>query len=344
MPSPSVVHSHPSPATLAQCEALANEYKGQLFEFLVGQELADYFACKDAFHQGLTPARRHLLARHQTWLRQNRPHLVRQLPHLAKECAHHLIPVIPAPVQQVVTVGQWSAAVDRSPLKEADLFLVRGETLIPVSLKLCKRESFVNTKSAGILSFLNKYFATCGARESAARQANLNHTVQASFEHMGRELYRSAGLPFNGGFDAAWTAAGHSELPGQLTRPLQNIVSAHYQRVAQALHTALKALSIQREPFAQGLAPLLGMGRTGLIQAICFHAGTDTYQLDHIEVKHSEDFPQLCTGLKVMDYIPPLASFEIHLPRQILQIRVKPMGKFTVAGLKVNCSVKKAIS
>ena len=35
------------------------------------------------------------------------------------------------------------------------------------------------------------------------------------------------------------------------------------------------------------------------------------------------------------------SSFEISLSKILLQIRCKPMNKFTVPGLKINCSIKK---
>ena len=332
---------HPSPDTLAQSEALVNEYKGHLFEFLVGQELAARFACRDSFQTQFSTGRRRKLAGFETWLRQNRPHLVHQLPLLAKECARHLDQVLEGPIQRVVVVGQWASAVDRSPLKEADLFLVKGESLIPVSLKLCKRESFVNTKSAGIFSFFNKYFATCNDGASAHLQESLNQTVHQSFVQMGGELYRLANLSFVGHFDSSWTKAGHPELPGQLPQPWQKVVSGHYQRVIKALHTGLKELSRSRQNFERSLNPLIGMGENQTVQAVCFHRGTDNYQLDSIEIKPAGERKALCADFQIMDYVPPLASFEIHMGHTILQIRVKPMNKFTVMGLKVNCSVKK---
>ncbi len=316
--------------TLAQSEALINEYKGHLFEFLVGQELATQFSCQNSFQTQFSTGRRRKLATFETWLRHNRPHLVHQLPLLAKECAQHLGRVLEGPIQQVVMVGQWASAVDRSPLKEADLFLVKGEGLIPVSLKLCKRESFVNTKSAGIFSFFDKYFATCNAHASAHLQESLNQTVRKSFAQMMDQLQRSS-----------WTAAKDSELPGQLPLPWQKLVSAHYQRVIEALHKGVKKLSQSRQNFEQSLAPLIGMGENQTVQAVCFHRGTDNYQLDSIQIKPAGKRRELCSNFQIMDYVPPRASFEILLPKQILQIRVKPMNKFTVMGLKVNCSIKK---
>ncbi len=329
--------------TTAQSEALINELKGNLFEFLVGLEMARMGKCRDQFFREFGGSYKEQLNRYETWLRKNQPHLTSQLPHLAKECALKLSQYIGTKIDRVVVLGKLAGASHNSTFKEGDVILLSGDQLIPVSLKLCKQGAFVNTKSAGIFSFLTKYFSSFYGEVTEILQARLNQRVYSSFHQMGGELYDLAELDFHGRFDSQWINAGHSELPGQLPKEYQAVVLRHYQRVIKELYRAFTIFLEKPSLLQQALAPIIGFGEKDLIQLTCFHQGTDNYRLEDVELLKGGDMEEIFQSLDIGTPPHDMASFEIRLHQRILQIRVKPMNKFTVTGLKVNCSVKKAV-
>ena len=331
--------------TPAQSEALINELKGNLFEFLVALEMATQAKCHSRFMREFGGSYKEQLNRYETWLRNHRPNLRRQLPFLAKACAQKLRQTLGEKesnkIDRVMLLGKLAGASHHFAFKEADVVLASGDKLFPISLKFCKAGAFVNTKSAGIFSFLNGYFAQFYGNKGEDWQRELNQRVYTSFYQMGRELYAKAELEFTGRFDSHWKQAGYSDLPGQLPSAFQEIVLLHYQRVREKIYEAFCDFSQQRENFVKALNPIVGFGKSNLIQLTCYHCGTEDYSLDDIEIFEGKNLDFLYETLELKKKLGQKASFEIQLKNRLLQIRVKPMNKFTVEGLKVNCSVKR---
>jgi hypothetical protein len=233
-------------------------------------------------------------------------------------------------------IGKITANFEKSQWHETDLVMQTEQAkLIPVSLKLSKDSSYMNTKSAGAKSFLEKYFHHFS--EVKVFQQELNKEIDQSHIQMAHRLYQMATLNFKGKFDESWKSKW-SELPGELPLEFREVIFINYARVVSCIHSRLiQLLALDKEKFITSLAPLCGMGDPDIIQVSCFH---QQHLLRSVVIKTFDDF--FHTDLKVS--IGPLkeqmSSFEIYLGQTILQIRVKPMNKFTTPSYKINCSIK----
>lgn len=343
---------------VAQSEALLNELKGNLFEYLVAQSLSVHFGVEGDFlrrFQALGDGRaQEDLKSYQSWLRGADLDLYRQLPRLAGEVGQHLTTdVLPAGinVQHISVLGKSGAVSGQESFKEADILLQTDRGDWPISLKLCKTGAFVNTKSGGIRSFIEKYFHAFS--KAAEKQKELNDFLDQSFTQMAQGLYEWADFsqeekvlsegPQGKQFSPAWIERGLTELPGQLPQECHQILLDHYYRVIERMHQIFKGL-IEDDAalFGRCLAPLVGMGLERMVQMTCFHREVkgERYQLASLKGYSWTEFENDLQSLSLNDYRPGVSSFEVVLGSRRLQIRVKPMNKFTVCALKVNCSLK----
>lgn len=331
-----------------QKEALINEYKGNLFEYLVGHYLARELDLEKQFLADFGGEAKERLATYETWLRQNERTLLKALSQLA-------LPVVEAlkeklrtkEVTAILVVGKSAGASHDTRLKEADLLIFYendGKRCSQgVSLKLCKAHAFVNTKSGGLKSFFTTYFPECP--NTKQWQERLNLEVQRCFDQMGHELYEAQGLGlFPGFFDQQWSEAGMSHLPGELPDELRLIVQKSYRDICLVLHEAFLEFEAQaKESFHQSLEALMGQGERELIQLTCFYKKTKEakdYICDHVQ-EHGQIQELMKTSPPLIrDLREGASSFELEVGKLCLQIRVKPMNKFTQASYKVNCSVK----
>ena len=64
----------------------------------------------------------------------------------------------------------------------------------------------------------------------------------------------------------------------------------------------------------------------------------EKYNFDSVDLYTSKRFENV--DVQFGELKPGISSFEIVFGKTTLQIRVKPMNKFTAPALKVNCSVK----
>ena len=341
----------------SQSEALLNEIKGNLFEYLVAQFLSRHFKCEGEFLRAFSQvaggrAMRDLQS-YQSWLQSSDPELYTRLPLLSQEVVSELIKdrvLEDKKVTNILVTGKSGAVSGQESFKEADIWIqTKGED-VPVSLKLCKRGAFVNTKSGGIRSFLAKYFTNFP--DALVFQASLNQVLDQSFQQMAESLYEWADIPFelwspaNGStqFSPTWQERGLPELPGELPSEAREFLFLHYHRVISEIHRAFISFYDEDQLlFANCLGSLVGMGLNNLYQVTCFHkegkAGA-RYQLDSLKTYSWSEFNNDLKQLKFSPLKDKISSFELGLGHKKLQIRVKPMNKFTVSALKVNCSLK----
>lgn len=321
-------------------QALLNEYKGNLFEYLIAFQLARSCNLEKEFLTSLSEDMRNMLRIQECYIRENFPHLLQDLPLLADMLLRELMQYLePSKITSVDIIGKIAGASHRGGFAEADMVVEQKEMSIPVSIKLSKAKAFVNTKSGGIKSFLKKYFP---GEKAIELQTNLNKFVDESFHSMGFRLHEMAGLEYPMHFQD-WVSRGYSELPGKLNPEYKEIVHELYYAIIQKLHKMMLELQ-KNDPvhFARGVLPLIGVGDVNLLQATCFYNSCKgNYILDQILIERGEDICQEVEANVVSDYRQGLAHFEIQLKNRILQIRIKPMNKFTAASFKVNCSVKK---
>jgi hypothetical protein len=331
--------------TTAQKEAFLNEYKGSLFEFLVASELWQFCRHRphDSFALTLAQPQLDLLQLQEQWLRRLDSQLLRALPIMAKQVSQRILDDLLTTenndIRDIRIIGENAAG--KSDWNEGDILLYIGEEWRPISLKLCKSGAFVNTKSAGVKSFIARYFAYYfDSRPLDVRQ--FSQSVEFHFTNMSHQLHQQQGLEFQGSWQA-WMELGLPTLPGQLANPQRQIVLQFYHTIIGEMRTWLeRAFAADASQFIKALAPILGHGRKDMQQYICFyrHQGDLRYQVEQVL---SFDHEWLSKQTATVEFLPArsdISSFEIQLKDVLLQIRLKPMNTFTVPALKVNCSVR----
>ncbi len=329
--------------TSAQNEALINEFKGNLFEYLVASVMARHYKVESNFVRSFSGKLREQFAYYESWLRKHDLDLVKKLPILAQSTFSAIEGSLPGQVDDIFVVGKLASGSGNKSLDEADIAYVIDNKLYPISLKLCKANAFVNTKSGGIRTFISKYFGIFN--DSEKLQSDLNSIVDVSFSRVGHKMYEIAGLEWEGRFDQQWADTGLSELPGQLPKEHALVLQSFYHESIHELYHSLKLLfESDKELFKSSLLPLVGFGREDIMQVTCFHRDrrvegrVEKYMLDSVEFYTSEHFYNV--DIVFGDLKEKISSFEILFGNTVLQIRVKPMNKFTAPALKVNCSVK----
>ena len=322
-----------------QVESLLNECKGNLFEYLVAQNLSKHFKTEGDFLLSMSSDFKKRLQFYEHIVKTQDGELFFSLIKMAHTCAEALCNSSIFDSQYKWNfkcigklAGQKELAIDWG---ETDI-LAQAQNEINLqkwlSLKLSKDHSFTNTKSAGVKSFLEKYFS------AQPEQIHLSSVVDQSFSRMGHSLYELVGKNFSDKFDEDWTNT-YSELPGELSPEMRKIVHENYARVAQTLHFIMKKLfSENPESFYHSLKTICGFSHDHIVQVHAIHK--DDRIID-VEVYRSED---LFLGSSHNINICPLkeggSSFDVEVDKVCLQVRIKPMNKFTTASYKVNCSLK----
>ncbi len=315
-------------------EALFNEVKGSLFEYLVAKEIAIKGEAELPFQQSLDKNYLTVLSQQDRMVRQFYPEMLTFLNDASKLTAKNLIAYLKETPTAPRVVGKFSNSTLSEELFEADMVLNLKESSLPVSLKLNKKNAFVNTKSGGIKSFFTMYFPFL----PSTIQKNFNQFVDMEFNRMAFELHALHDMEYPGHFNE-WVKRGFSELPGELDSDSRAILKAYYARIAHEMHTifteAFKHFPVE---FKTALPVLMGFGKKEILQVICFHdfPGPETSIIDiH---SFSEVLSQL--GETKIKPFTTISSVEFEIGNWALQVRVKPMNKFTTTAVKINCSVK----
>ncbi len=321
-----------------QKEALTNEVKGNLFEYLVAQGVARSLGVESAFVKNADRGLHETLRYYQDWLRKNQPELLKKLPALATPLVDRIISYahqyISSKVINVLVLGKIAAGHHQDQFAEADIIIVCENENIPFSIKLSKSHAFLNTKSAGVKSFFSRYFELFG--DSSFKQDILNDVIDKSFQNFGNNLYHRRGLDFQGRFDHMWK---WSELPSSLKDDDRVSFDEFLQEVLLNLHkNVTELLKADQSLFLKCLMPLMGFSNLDVIQAGVFHRSkkNEGYIFEKAFVKDSSQYK----SVKIEELDGKKSSFNIYLDNDILQIRLKPMNKFTTASYKVNCAVK----
>ena len=327
-----------------QIESLLNECKGNLFEFLVAQTLSRRFKKEDTFLLSLPRDFRGRLQFYEETIRQFDSDLLKNLPVLAanvsENLANHSFFKNKSELSFTV-IGKMVATNDNELWNETDIVAIEeipGEDpqKFFISLKLTKDHSYTNTKSAGIKSFVEKYFSAIP--EVGIFQKKLNVVVDESFHMMGHKLYGMIDKDFMGQFDHHWSDY-YTELPGELNAEMKDVVYGNYFRVAQKIREILgEMFESHPEDFYQSLHALCGFGNKDIIQVHCFHQNG---LLKEVLIKsHNDLFSHDYHEIILKELTTGSASFDIAFKKFVLQIRVKPMNKFTTPAYKINCSIK----
>lgn len=315
-------------------EALFNEVKGSLFEYLVGKEIAVNSKDELTFQKSIDENYLRVLAQQDRMVRQFYPEMLPFLLDVSKKTVKKISDHFKSVPTSPKLTGKFTQNDSLQDLHETDLMVsINGEPT-PLSLKLNKKNSFVNTKSGGIKSFFTTYFPYL----TLEHQAKFNQLVDLEFERMSQDLHAFHEIEYPGNF-STWVKLGLSELPGELGKEEREILKGYYARIAKDMHRILTlAIDENKKAFTDSLLPLMGFGSKEMIQVICFH---DFMNLDEItvDIHDQSELEKLLDFVKIVPF-HQTASTEIELKNWDLQIRVKPMNKFTTTAIKINCSVR----
>lgn len=315
-------------------EALFNEVKGSLFEYLVAKNLAVKSGAELLFQQSLDKNYLTVLSQQDRMVRQFYPEMLPFLNAASKETSDSLVQYLKTVPESPKVVGKFSNSSLSEELHEADLVLSVNQQSLPVSLKLNKKNAYVNTKSGGIKSFFSVYFPFV----LPDVQRSFNQFVDMEFNRMAFDLHALHDLDYPGSFDL-WVKKGFSELPGELSPDERAILKAYYARIASEMHRIFEnSFKENPEAFRRSLLPLMGFGKEEILQVICFHDFPESLS-PQIDI-HS--FSDVSKGLNdtLMKPFANISSVEFEIGEWSLQVRVKPMNKFTTTAIKINCSVK----
>lgn len=315
-------------------EALFNEVKGSLFEYLVASTLAKKSQLELEFQRSLDSNYLTVLSQQDRLIRQYYPEMQTFLKECALVSVDALQEHLPDSISKIQLTGKLSNSQAARSWAEADLILEGLIQNLPVSLKLNKKNSFVNTKSGGVKSFFSTYFPFV----SQGLQDEFNQKVDLEYETMAIELHQLVDIPFAGDFKL-WVEAGHSELPGEVDSDGRRILKAYYARLARGMHNIFEMISAEHpEGLKESLALLMGFGSTEIVQLVCFHDFKGSASI-RSEVHLFEDLQRNLKSLRLLPF-SETASVEWGVGDWKLQIRIKPMNKFTTTAIKINCSVK----
>jgi hypothetical protein len=315
-----------------ETEALLNEARGNLFEYAVAKEFAVSYGCLTSFIQGLNSRKQILLSQHEALLRTYDIKWLSLLQDYACQLVHDFSKKkIIKDVRDIQLLGKQS---QNKKFGEADLLLQTGASFVshPLSLKLLKKSAALNSKSAGIRSFLSDYVKT---ERGVVAQEQLNHFVDFSFEEFKNNLFASYGLsPFADWQE--WNQKVHIRLPGELKDEGQKCLYDFYALLSERIHIHLSDIArTHPEVLKQALLEWMGFSHIDLMILIGFYTET-SFQTCLLEVKQAQE---------------ELASFSIekpentsylifHLKTWQLILRVKPMNSFQVPSYKINFSLK----
>jgi hypothetical protein len=317
-------------------EALFNEVKGSLFEYLVARELSLEGTGELEFQRSLDRNYLSILSQQDRMVRQFYPEMLPFLCAASREAAVRIITHIGEVPKTAKVVGKFSDShATGADFHEADLILSLVSTSLPVSLKLNKKNAFVNTKSGGVKSFFTQYFPFL----EASVQERFNQFIGREFDRMAYELHAHNELDYPGHFEL-WVSRGLSELPGELDNSSRLILKAYYARIAQEMHSILKeAFAASPDQFRHALPALMGFSSRSILQVIFFH----DFPKEQSYAFHLNSYHDVFQALQscLISSFADISSVEISLDKWILQLRVKPMNKFTTTALKINCSIKR---
>ena len=317
-------------------EALLNEYKGNLYEFIFAHLIARHFDCELSFLNSLNNDLKQMLEQQERFIREFYPHLLNDLP----ELAHSLVDTVTIKldikkINNVEIIGKVALASHDKTYAESDVLLVNDQQKYFLSLKLGKAQSFLNTKSAGIKSFFSTYFSF--NQQAGDIQKSFNNVYDEKYQEFAIKMHQLAEIEYSSGFQS-WIENGLDELPGSLTNEFKQCYREFTHFIAKELFNHIRTLyNFDAIHFTTSLYPLMGFSDTNVIQASTYYKNdNDNYILD----KNRVDTFNNKLVLKNIVIKDNVNYCDIVFEDRILQIRLKAMNKSTHSSFKVNCSVK----
>jgi hypothetical protein len=220
---------------------------------------------------------------------------------------------------------------------EGDILLTLNGKESWLSLKLAKANSYINTKSGGIKSFLTSYFPFGSGPQL---QTSINENLDEYFYLFAKKLHALQGLSFAGDF-SEWRRHGLTELPGELKGEAHDLFLQFLGQCRDALEQAFKLLQLENpDSFTRCLRPLLGITAEHVTPLYVFYHEEVPLASAINPVLPQYDSSDILKHFEWRKNAKQLTSFALQFSSFELQIRIKPMNVFSVSAPKVNCSVK----
>lgn len=311
-------------------QALLNEYKGYIFEYLVAHNFSKRSYLGESYFLQLLNKEENLrLENYQQALFSMDALLYKQLPLLAKNTTDYYFTKHDGPLLKSVQL----VSRIKNPLSNADIVLDFEHQTKKLSLKLCKDQVYVNTKSAGVKSFFSIYF-----KNAKKEQLKINQNIFQAFENMRFQLLDFYGHELSSKLFEQWQQEGRSILPGQVETQVHGFILEYYHQCITEIYNQLLLL-LKKNPHEcyKSFSQLCGLSSESN-HLFCFHQGTGNYKLSRIlEMNRGiiqGEIPHISAPTMGSSY------FLINYSQLSLQIRVKPMRSFIVPAMKINCGIK----
>ena len=320
-------------------EALLNEYKGNVFEYLVCIELSKKFKNEIAFLRSIPIDILNILEQQESMLRNFYEHLLIELPKLAEITAKSIIDDLKIKkIDRVILVGKKLASSKNTDFNESDILIyTTKQKYHAISLKISRLGSFVNTKSAGVRTVLKRYFEHDIAE---SLQEKLNEFVDYEYESLAMKMHDEADIFYTKLFEN-WERSGLPVLPGQLDDSSHRLLMNYYYILNKKIcENFQKLYNYSEKLFYDSLFSLMGFSSKNITQVTSFYSQSDSVfnkmkvevlNFDNVKLLHDEN----------IKFKLNKSNFEIDFAGHVIQVRVKPMNKFTSKAFKVNCAVKK---
>jgi hypothetical protein len=333
-----------------QKDALVNEYKGNIFEYLWAR------SCLESLDLSYTQlvvddSLMEMFLIQENFLRHERPRLLTSLHLWAQESVafilSDLVPYFKNSETKIYILGKKGGNFTQDLWQkiphESDVLLVNEskKKIQSISLKLALAKSYVNCKSSGLQSFLEKYFSFA-PEIIHFFQGNLNFHLDQYFEEFRLGLHENHQLEDLGGF-RSWINNHQSLLPGELQQEDKKILNQLYENLGEIVYKTLEELyTLNRDLFFQGIFRLLGFDHesesSSFFQLIAFTPSENLVNQSLVDILKVDE-----NVLKKNDPLLQAISFSrrggntlLHLPWGQMAFRIKPMNTFSSPGFKLN--------
>lgn len=325
----------------SQVESLLNEMRGNLFEYLFAKNLANHFKILEKFERGINSELSDQFRIYQTHILQHFPDLPQKLLGLAEQAVgkfHEHRSILPDEVSDIQVVGKVTGQAKES--QEADILLYEapGNICLGISLKMMHVRGYVNTKSGGAQSFVEKYFQSITGVENY--HDRFLDSVQSNYEQIVQKTCQILDIPTASISNGEWKNYLESRLPGQQPPEVREQIHLGYNKMILSLYEVFKEMhTAEPVQFKSCLTQLFGMTGANNVSVMCYYS--KDYNLDDLDILTKDQLEKELEDLEIQAEAPEKSSFTINTPKYSLQVRIKPMNEFTVPSYKINCSVKK---
>ena len=305
--------------------ALVNELKGILFEYLVASKIAANYKIQTKFNSDLCHVFKRRLQQYQLTLLKMDSNLYDRIFLYADQTCQKIINELS--LEKVVSVYLMGKDHEEK-VGESDIILKTESGDINISLKLLKKSAFINTKSAGVNSFLKKYF------DSEELQEKVNQNYLQIFDEFSLKIASKAGVELKHNLSETWKENNLPDRPGILSEEFKPILFQYYGQVKnEILRSVIEVQNKSSKTFNDGLSSLIGFSKSDIIKVVFEYEKNKLGNCNIFKLPKSKLNPEIVKT-------ESNTSFLVRCEKILVQFRVKPMNKFTVPGIKLNISVR----